>query len=686
MANKMERKAILKKLSNIARIVLLLFSCGLPSLYGLRQIIDNDIWLHLKTGAWIWSHWAIPHTQLYSFLLGPKEWIDHEWLFQVIIYPVFYAAGPNGLIIFRFLLVALILSLFFKVAKNTSYYFIFSALTIALSVTVASSRFFIRPEIFSLLFVTSFIFLLKSYKGQKWIFLLLPLQIFWVNIHGYYIIGPMLVGLFILTRVAGSKIKLPFFWNENKLDDSSLRKITYLFFLIIMAAFINPYFLKGALYPFKVLGSILSNPLEGSYPFSFVAELKAVPILHIIYADRLSLLSAIIIIFFFSLLVNIKRLDLFDLMVFSIFLGLVIKAMRHIGIFALSSGLLALFNFSCAEYYITSLKKEKRRLFRIIHHKAFAAAIAVILLINLFFIIGVSFEMARAKYIYNLKGKAKGFLFGRAELNHPVGAANFIKENHIKGNIFNFFNSGAYLIYSLYPDCRVFIDGRTELYGDTLLKASDAILAKPQLLDRIKDNFSIECIVWPCHYNPKVAVMFKYLHKSKDWKLVFFDGLNSVFMRDLLKYRSLIRSKQIELKDFRIEPDKRLLNLAREKKYHSFLFFDTAKFFYNIDMPEKALEAIKVAEEVNPEDYQTHNLKAVLLAEAGKDKEALDEFFKAAKIRPADPVTFKNIGVFYLQRGHPEIAKEYFKRGLKLNPGDKELHNCLKEIDTYIKR
>lgn len=677
----------MKKLSNIARACLLLFSCGLPALYGLHQISGNDIWLHLKTGAWIWSHHSVPRTQLYSFWLGPtKEWIDHGWLFQAIIYPIFRLGGLNLLIIFRILLICLILGLFFKVAKNSKRYFIFSALTITISVSAVSSRFFIRPEIFSLLFITSFIFLLKSYKGENRIYCLLPLQILWVNIHGYYIIGPMLVGLFILARIIESKIRLPFSWNEKKLDNKSLPKIIYLFFLLIIAALINPYFLKGALYPFRILGAIISSPLEGHFPFRFVSELESIPIFLIIHGDSLSLLNLTIIIFFFSLLLNIRKADIFDLMVFFTFFGLTIKAGRHIGMLALSLGILALFNFNRAEYYSGSFKKESRRLFKLIHHKALAGVVVVILAINLWFIIKVSLAMATSGYIYNLKGESKSFLFGKDELNYPVGSASFIKENQIQGNIFNFFDNGAYLIFSLYPDSKVFIDGRTELYGDRLLKVVDSILSKPEIFNKLSKDLSIEWVVWPCHHSSKVAIIFKYLYKAKDWKLVFFDGQSSVFAKDLPKYSGLIKNRQVRLEDFCIEPDSRLIKVAREKKFYPFSFTNTAQFFYGIDMPDKALEAIEVAERVSPEGYEIRSLKAVLLAKLGRDKEALDEFFEAARIKPTEPITFKNIGVFYLRRGRPRIAREYFKKGLKLNPGHKELQKCLREIDKYIKK
>ena len=51
----------------------------------------------------------------------------------------------------------------------------------------------------------------------------------------------------------------------------------------------------------------------------------------------------------------------------------------------------------------------------------------------------------------------------------PVEAASWIRENRPEGEMFNPYNWGGYLIWSLYPDHRVFVDGRTDLYGDVFL-------------------------------------------------------------------------------------------------------------------------------------------------------------------------------------------------------------------------
>jgi hypothetical protein len=56
------------------------------------------------------------------------------------------------------------------------------------------------------------------------------------------------------------------------------------------------------------------------------------------------------------------------------------------------------------------------------------------------------------------------------EMEHfPVGAVEFLQSHPPRGRIFNHYDWGGYLIWSVYPSTRVFIDGRADLYGDHLL-------------------------------------------------------------------------------------------------------------------------------------------------------------------------------------------------------------------------
>jgi len=52
-------------------------------------------------------------------------------------------------------------------------------------------------------------------------------------------------------------------------------------------------------------------------------------------------------------------------------------------------------------------------------------------------------------------------------IRNPVAAVEFLKSQHLPGPIYNRYGWGGYLIYQLYPEYRVYIDGRADVYGDT---------------------------------------------------------------------------------------------------------------------------------------------------------------------------------------------------------------------------
>ena len=52
----------------------------------------------------------------------------------------------------------------------------------------------------------------------------------------------------------------------------------------------------------------------------------------------------------------------------------------------------------------------------------------------------------------------------------PVEAADFLAENNVTGNIFNLYDTGDYLIWRLWPNVKVFIDGRSEVIAGTPLE------------------------------------------------------------------------------------------------------------------------------------------------------------------------------------------------------------------------
>jgi hypothetical protein len=57
----------------------------------------------------------------------------------------------------------------------------------------------------------------------------------------------------------------------------------------------------------------------------------------------------------------------------------------------------------------------------------------------------------------------------------PAGAVAYLRDHQAEGNLFNQYEWGGYLIYSLYPQRRVFIDGRADVHGDASVDRYESV-------------------------------------------------------------------------------------------------------------------------------------------------------------------------------------------------------------------
>ena len=64
-----------------------------------RNVIDPDVWWHLKTGQYIVEHKNVPHTDPFSYTRAGQPWVAHEWLSEVLLYGIEARAGLGALIV-----------------------------------------------------------------------------------------------------------------------------------------------------------------------------------------------------------------------------------------------------------------------------------------------------------------------------------------------------------------------------------------------------------------------------------------------------------------------------------------------------------------------------------------------------------------------------------------------------------
>jgi len=107
----------------------------------------------------------------------------------------------------------------------------------------------------------------------------------------------------------------------------------------------------------------------------------------------------------------------------------------------------------------------------------------------------------------------------------PVDAANWIEANRPTGSMFNSYNWGGYLIWRLWPEYAVYVDGRTDLYDDAFLRDYLEVAGAQPGFETILDRNQVDWIIieansaldaalsretqWANVYRDKLAVMFR---------------------------------------------------------------------------------------------------------------------------------------------------------------------------------
>ncbi|HEX5009524.1 MAG TPA: hypothetical protein VFY71_03910 [Planctomycetota bacterium] len=220
---------------------------------GLFQVHDWDIELHARTGQWILQHGQVPTTNVMSELHHDYPTVDDKWGFQVAAHLLFDGLGPVATTVAG---LALLLGLFLVTAGTARRLGAdpwCALLCLALAVVASRARFTFRPDLLSLLLAVLFVrALLTRPPSARQALALLALQVVWVNVHGYFITGPLVVATAGLARLVTGLAG----------DAAERRRGAGLLLLsgaLALACLLNPAGLDGALHPLRILADLRAH-------------------------------------------------------------------------------------------------------------------------------------------------------------------------------------------------------------------------------------------------------------------------------------------------------------------------------------------------------------------------------------------------------------------------------------------
>lgn len=649
------------------------------------EIQDLDLWLHLAMGKFIVTNGYIPAADVLSCAIAGRPWVNHEWLFQVLVYLVFDHSGADGLIFMQTVVVTVtfLILLFLCYRKDKQMAVSFLLLLVLL---VYQARFTIRPDIFSLLFFSIYVFVLSWHLEKRWsIYVLLLTQILWSNVHGFFFLGPFIVLLSLLSELTKRRFKLPFEWNTaGRLTDEEYSRLKRILGLVILACLVNPLTFEGAWYPIKVL---LQLPGESKIFFENIQELQRPLSWHTLFSIKdFPHYKLLIYLSFMSFVLNFRKIDIGSFVFWLFFLLFSLAAKRNIVFFAFAAYLTCMSNIIHLR-----LKDVLPISFRTEKFNTMTGVLLKVLLCLWMLDYGTGFK-DQGYYDFE-KYERKSSFGGISQRNFPSKAADFLVKHRVQGNFFNDFNSGAYILGRCFPNIKVFIDGRTEEYGAQFFKQYQKMWkdGDPKLLDDALERYHLTGALLNSVQSPVPKGILKYFY-DKGWAIVYFDYDAVIFLKDVPQNKKIIDEFRIDLTTWKGRPmDLRRLGAVRVSPFQQ---INRAYTLESMGFDDAAIMESKEALKISPAVAEPYKLLGKIYGKRGEHEKAFENFRLAAMIAPEDTEIRGNLALAYEKLGDFKGAIGQYEKILHYDPKgprwyfemskayalDKQYENALKNL------
>jgi hypothetical protein len=543
-----------------------------------RHVYNYDFWWHLATGKYIVENASLPHDDPFSYTThsAPSERksiiLKGNWLAEVIFYKIYDAWDLKGIIILRALLM-LVFLFFILLAIRVQGVSGFLALVLVTDVFFLSMDFIgERPQLFTFAAFSAVLYLLEDFRknGSRKVFLIPLIMVPLSNMHPGYIVCILLVSLH--TAGAGTVALL-----VRDSRDHKSKRLLAVWFLAIIASFFNPAGL-GAVRGIFSISTHTVGIVEFMAPFSVYLNKFKPPDYSYIAFLALSLFG----------LRYLKRIGLVPLMVLGVFTFMSFIAIRYM-IFYMCAAAPVIANI------LMNIKEERIwkgrcRMFRGQENVSYAIA----------FVAGVALVFSAIPSLARYEFRAD------TSYAAPKGASDFLVDLKISGNMFNEYGSGGYLIWRLYPDKKVFIDGRSlepDVYGEYRIVIS-AGEEQGHSWEDILRKYGVSYIITPPLLpRGEIYPVVEKLLERDDWVLVYRDQLSLIFFRNAEENLTIIRrfalDKSEALNTIIIQASAR----ATKNTANPYYLLTLGKVFLrkgNLDDAEKAFEMAHQRDPKNP--------------------------------------------------------------------------------------
>lgn len=472
----------------LVALLLLLYVVLIP---GGRLLIDPDLYWHIATGRKIWESRSFPQVDEFSHTFRGHPWIARDWLGDLIFYAAYSLSGLRGVVIVTGGAIALAYALLFLMLARTMRLTIaigVAAVALALSISHLHARTQIFGDVLIVAWVATLVRAVDTRASPS--LMLLPIMTLWANVHGSFV-----AGLALAIALAAEAVF------ESPAGERRSVAQSWAVFLgaAIGAACVTPYGARPLLGAFQVIGANEAKPYLGEWQaVSFET------------APSMGLAG---IAFLFLALLNGAKLRFVRLGIVLLIAAYMLTAVRFIFLFniiaplLLATPLTSQFGFLALSEQVATQPRLFTTLSQLARRGLYGAYGTIVIIILSTFSFGDPVKPPRSRQI------------------SPEGAVEYIFSHNLRGNIYNAYDFGGYLIFR---GRSTFIDGRTDqLFGEGFMVQNRAIVTqRPREFMGYLDKYHISIgLVTPS------SIESQEFRASPDWTGVYSDDISELFVR-----------------------------------------------------------------------------------------------------------------------------------------------------------
>jgi hypothetical protein len=461
-------------------VALLVLLYLIPSVQAMLPVDDPDMWWRFRTGQWIVENQSVPFKDYFSTYAMGKPWIEYSWLFELLIYASYALFDLPGVVYF----------VAHRLVRRFGMPLPAEVALVAAAVSAMKPVITPRPWLFTIVFFSIELLIIDRvrYSGKFRLLWTLPfIFAIWANLHIQFIYGLAVLGLLVAESVfvfAFPSARITF-----QAPALSPRHLMLVFLACLAATFLTPYH--------YLLYKQIFEYIDQTGVFLNISELH--PMLFRSPDSWLVLMLTITTAFFLGWR---REWRPFPILLFLTGAFLAFRARRDAWFLAITAIWII---GDCAR----ALWQGRSFAFSKVQLVFSAVAVAATL-----FLLSISRQISAAS------------LWGIIEQKFPVRAVAHVNAHQLPGPLFNDYDWGGFLLWSL-PRLPVVIDGRLNLFGEERLERSLNTWNGHPGWKSDPDLAGAKLVI-----GNKQRMLVSLLRSDPRFKIVYEDSIAAVFVAD----------------------------------------------------------------------------------------------------------------------------------------------------------